>query len=133
METDVEIVNRIFNEARNRGLCRTQKQFAALLGMDQSTISNALQGKEKYLTRNLVKRFQIWESQVLNPSGQLKAAATTRPDPKPDIVIPAATMELYTSMAKSIDRLSEMVERLMPGASAYVPGGFQKNYRADKP
>ena len=42
-------------------------------------------------------------------------------------------MDLYTSMAKSIDRLTALVERLQPGASAFTSLGNQapKNYRIE--
>lgn len=129
METQKDYINRIYNEARSHGICHTQGEFARLLGMNASTISKAMQGDEKYLTANLVKRIRAWSEQVF-PGG---AAASPQPEQKPDIVIPAATMDLYTSMAKSIDRLSAMVERLMPGASAFtgVSAGVQKNFRTD--
>ena len=127
METKKDYINRLLNEARMRGLCKTQKDFAALVGMDQSTISNALKGNEKYLTDSIIRRLESWERQVLG------ASTTPQPEPKPDIVIPAATAELYTAMAKSIDRLTALVERLQPGATAFqgtvYPG--QKNYRID--
>ena len=127
METKKDYINRLLNEARMRGLCKTQKDFAALVGMDQSTISNALKGNEKYLTDSIIRRLESWERQVLG------ASTTPQPEQKPDIVIPAATAELYTAMAKSIDRLTALVERLQPGASAFqgavYPG--QKNYRID--
>ena len=127
METKKDYINRLLNEARMRGLCKTQKDFAALVGMDQSTISNALKGNEKYLSDSIIRRLESWERQVLG------ASTTPQPEQKPDIVIPAATAELYTAMAKSIDRLTALVERLQPGATAFqgavYPG--QKNYRID--
>lgn len=51
-----------------RGLCKTQSEFSELLAMNPSTVSKALQGDEKYLTNNLVRRLQIWAKQgVLRP------------------------------------------------------------------
>lgn len=132
METKKEYLERIFYEARFKGLCRTQKDFSELVGMNPSTISNALKGDEKYLTDSIVRRIQSWERQVLKrePSQPQPSQEPARPD----IVIPAATMDLYTSMAKSIDRLTALVERLQPGASAYTSLGSQapKNYRIEK-
>jgi transcriptional regulator with XRE-family HTH domain len=129
METDLEIITRIFNEARARGLCKNQKQFADLMGMNPSTISNALQGKERYLTKSVVRRFKSWEALAL---GENRPGAQPQQDTRPDILIPAATMDLYTSMAKSIDRLTALVERLEPGASAFVGAmPTQKNYQTN--
>ena len=130
METKKDYINLIFNKARMNGLCKTQGDFALLLGMNKATISKALQGDEKYLTDNFIKRVRAWESQILKDGPQPTPAPVE--DTRPDIVIPAATMDLYTSMAKSIDRLSSMLERLSPGASAYAPGVYTpKNYRTD--
>ena len=130
METKKDYLERIFFEARKAGLCKTQKQFADLLGMNPSTISNALKGDEKYLTDNIIRRVQTWERQVLQR--EVPAPAPVQ-DTRPDIVIPAATMDLYTAMAKSIDRLSALVERLQPGASAsFIQGYAPKNSPTDR-
>ena len=126
METKKDYINRIYNEARSRGLCHRQVEFAELLGMNQSTISKALQGDEKYLTDNLVKRIKTWEKQVLGTTSPVMQQE------KPDIVIPAATMDLYTSMAKSIDRLTALVERMQPGASAFSGAYAPKNFPTDR-
>lgn len=129
METPKDYVNRIYQEAMDRGLCHRQKEFAELLGMNQSTISHLLAGNPKYCTESILRRLRAWEQQVL------RREDNTRPAPaqpqRPDIVIPAATMDLYTSMAKSIDRLSELVERLTAGQTAAHVQGYvaPKNYQ----
>lgn len=130
MDNKKDYIKSLYDEARSRGLCFTQKEFAALLGINQSTLSSVLKGDEKYLTDNLIRRIKAWERQVL----QREPAAQAQAQPaRPDIVIPAATMDLYTSMAKSIDRLTALVERLQPGASAFTSLGNQapKNYRIE--
>lgn len=129
MESKKDYINRIYNEARSRGLCFKQKEFADLLGMNQSTISNALKGDEKYLTDNFIKRVRAWESQALLSRQEPQPAP--QPEARPDIVIPAATMDLYTSMAKSIDRLTALVERMQPGTSAFAAVHAPKNYRVE--
>ena len=133
METKKDYLERIFFEARKAGLCKTQKEFAALLGMNPSTISNALKGDEKYLTESILRRVQAWETQVLRRDSPGPSSAPVQ-DTRPDIVIPAATMDLYTAMAKSIDRLTALVERLQPGASAFSiqPGLSPKNSRTEQ-
>ena len=118
MESEKDYVSRIFNLARMQGVCRTQGEFAQLLGMNHSTISKALQGDEKYLTANLVKRVKVWAAQVLTPGN---APSATVEDKRPDIIIPAATMDLYTAMAKSIDRLTALVDRLAPDGAKDLP------------
>ena len=126
MNEKQEIILGIFEEAKKHGLAHNQKEFAVLVDVNASTLSQALAGNEKYLSDRMVRRVQRWAQEHLKEE---KPAHESRPD----IVIPAATMDLYTCMAKSIDRLTAMVERLQPGAGAF--SGIQtapKNYRLDK-
>ena len=132
MESKKDYVNRLLNEARLQGLCKNKGEFAELLGMNPSTISHALKGEEKYLTDSILRRFRSWERQVLR-KGEDQPAQPVPEDNRPDIVIPAATMDLYTSMAKSIDRLTALVERLQPGASSFTfTQPAPKNFRIEK-
>ena len=127
MNENLEILERIFAEARLTGKCKTQKEFAELIGVHPSTMSLAMKGDPKYLTNKLIRMATQW--------ARLEGVNSNPEPPKdnrPDIVIPAATMDLYTSMAKSIDRLTALVERLQPGASAYSGAYTQKNPLADR-
>lgn len=125
METKKDYVNRIFREAMVRGLCSKQKEFAALLGMDPSTVSNALKGNEKYLTDSIVRRVRAWEEQVLGKKTEDKPEAPAQPD----IVIPAATATLYNNMSETIRIQAEIIARLQGSATA--PTYTQKNYLRD--
>lgn len=113
METRKDYVNRVYNEACARGLCRRQKEFAALLGMDASTISSALNGNERYLTDNLIRRVQAWESQILRDGARPAPAAQQE-----GIFIPAETAALYNNMSETIRIQAEIISRLQAGASA---------------
>lgn len=125
-------IEEIYGLARLKGLCKTKKEFAELVGLNASSISSALNGREGYLSDKMLRTIETWAKYngVLDDGPALKSQEPARPD----IVIPAATMDLYTSMAKSIDRLTALVERLQPGASAYTSLGSQapKNYRIEK-
>lgn len=46
----------IFEQLRFRGVIKSQKDFAELIGATQNTISRALKGDEAYLTDNLVSK-----------------------------------------------------------------------------
>ena len=124
MNEKQDYIASVYDEARARGLCHNQKEFAELLMLNPSTISSAINGMERALTDRLVKRVRIWAEANLKEQPKREA--------RPDIVIPAATMDLYTSMAKSIDRLTALVERLQPGASAYSGAYTQKNPLTDR-
>ena len=130
MEDKKEYITRIYNEARLRGLCHTQGEFAQLLGMNQSTISNALKGDEKYLTVNFIRRVKAWASQML--TDERKETAQTAP--APDITIPAATATLYNNMSETIRLQAEIIARLQGGIATSVQAGVYapKNYRIEK-
>ena len=121
MEEENYIV-KVYNLARMRGLCHTQTEFAELLGMNKSTISNAMKGG-KYLTTNLTRRVELFaRSQGL--------IGEEKPKPQePDIIIPAATAQLYNNMSETIRIQAELIARLQTGAGVYAPA--QKNYLRD--
>lgn len=126
MEPKKDYINRIYNEARMQGLCSKQGEFAELLGMNPSTISKALQGDERYLTDNFIRRVQIWEKQVLNSAPRVEKPS------RPDIVIPAATAELYNNMSETIRVQAEIIARLQSGIVGALPGAYApKNFQTD--
>ena len=126
METRKDYINRIDTEARTCGLCRKQKEFAELLGMNSSTLSNALRGDERYLSDSFVKRVQAWEKQVLEPRRKVQE------EHRPDIVIPAATADLYNNMSETIRIQAELIARLQSGIVGAAPGAYApKNFRTE--
>ncbi len=48
----------LYNQARKAGLCFTQKEFAALIGISPTNFSSAMNGDEKYLTDNLFSKIE---------------------------------------------------------------------------
>ena len=123
----------IYRAAKDAGIIATQKDFAEALGVNYTSISAAMNGNERALTDRFCQRVEFWaQAQGIGPENAGKTALRANYDTRPDIVIPAATMDLYTSMAKSIDRLTALLERLQPGASAYSGAYTQKNPLADR-
>lgn len=51
-----ETLNQLFEQIRSAGLARTQRDFAALLGINEKGFSAAMNGNEKYLTDSLVNK-----------------------------------------------------------------------------
>lgn len=54
METNT--LKDIFEQLRYRGVVKSQKDFAELIGATQNTISRAMKGDEAYLTDNLISK-----------------------------------------------------------------------------
>lgn len=131
MNDKLDFLSRTYELARMKRLCKNQKEFADLIGISRTSLSLALNGAEAYLTDNLMVKLRLFANE--NGLEEEPQQPKAQEDNRPDIVIPAATMELYTSMAKSIDRLTALVERMQPGASAFTAGysTAPKNYRTD--
>jgi SOS-response transcriptional repressor LexA len=51
-----ETLNYLFEQIRSAGLARTQRDFAALLGINEKGFSAAMNGNEKYLTDSLISK-----------------------------------------------------------------------------
>lgn len=62
MEKRLDYINEAYARAKGRGLCHSRRDFAALLGMNEATLSRAFSGDEKYLTESLIKRIKEWEA-----------------------------------------------------------------------
>ena len=110
-EQRLETLERIFALARINGLCKTQKEFAGLIGVHPSTISLARKGDEKYLTERLLRQVVQW-AKLAGIDGE-----KSEPQPQPDIIIPAATAELYCNMSETIRIQAEMLARMQAEAS----------------
>ena len=54
----IVLLKQAFNALRVKGIIKTQKDFANLLGCNEASISRALKGDEKYLTDGLISRVQ---------------------------------------------------------------------------
>lgn len=110
------------------GKVRTQGEFAQMMGVSRGSVNQAVNGKEAALTDSLVSKAVRLRDSLLGP--EIAAAATQSPaiarEEQSGVFIPEKTLELYTSLAKACDRLSAIVDRMMPAAQS---GG--KNYSAD--
>ena len=59
----VEFINQVFEQARTAGLVKTRTDFADVLDLNRSTLSAAMNGNEKYLTKSLENRIrQYWDA-----------------------------------------------------------------------
>lgn len=111
-EKEVDYIQKIYNLARVRGYCTRQKEFAQVLEVNETTLSQAMNGKGKYLTRNLMNRVKAWALQVGLVDANDEPIGQGGGGQQGGVYIPAETAEMYTSMAKSIERLSAIVDRL---------------------
>lgn len=76
----------IFEQARAAGFAKTQKDFAALLNINRSALSAALNGNETYLTDNLMEKVEEFYKDNFDPQDGSKMTKGTLP------VIPTEAM-----------------------------------------
>jgi len=58
MDNKTDYILRIYNIAALRGLCKTKKEFAALLGVNDKGLSSAMNGSERNLTESLLAKVE---------------------------------------------------------------------------
>ena len=127
MEENKEYLLRIYNLAALRGLCRTKKEFAALLGVNDKGLSAAMNGSEKHLTESLVRKVRSWAT--LN---QLEDDAPKEPKEQRGVFIPEATQAMFDNMAETIRIQAQMLASLQ-GATPFMGGVYApKNSRTEK-
>lgn len=133
METKTDyrdLLEKVFFQARMKGICKRQGDFAGKLGIDPSTLSNALRGNEKYLTDNLIMRVRLFAK---DNNLEEEEVPSTQPA-APDIVIPAATAALYNNMSETIRIQAEIIARLQGTATerpSVQSGAPQKSTRIE--
>lgn len=81
-----ERINFIFEQARAAGFVKTQKDFAALLEINRAGLSAAMNGDEKNLTDNLMRKVEKFYEENFDPSDGAKLTKGTLP------VIPTEAM-----------------------------------------
>lgn len=120
MEDKRGYINRVYRLAVLNGLCTSQKDFAELLKVNKTSLSTAMNGG-KTLTESLTLKVQSFAR--LN--GLEENPAQQAPPPAPDLVIPAATAELYRNMSETIRIQAEVIAKLQGGAMTYyAPKNF---------
>lgn len=125
MNEKQEFIQRIMSLAKAEGLCRTQKEFAELLGVDKTGLSSAMNGNPRALTDSLVKKVQAFA--VIHGLDSAKQAAKTE-----TIEVPAGfreTLENLSSVLASQARLLETQARMI---ELYQQGSAQAATSAPK-
>ena len=125
-----EFIQRIMLLAKSRGMCKTQKEFAALLGVDKTGLSSAMNGNPRSLTDSLVMKVQAFA--IVNGLDSEPQAAKTE-----TIEVPAGfreTLENLSSVLASQARLLEsqarMLELYQQHTGTALPGS-PKNFIPD--
>lgn len=111
------------------GAIKKKGEYAEVLGVSRNVVSGAMNGNEAMLTDNLCVKIKALESKARG----LKEGALVPPqspaierETEGGVFIPEKTLELYTSLAKTCDRLSAIVDRMLPE----IPAG-KKHYQTE--
>lgn len=71
-----ERLNLIYEQVRAAKIAKSQREFAALLDINESGLSAALNGSEKYLTDKLLRKAEIFYAEHFTGDGNLIARGT---------------------------------------------------------
>ena len=124
MEDKKDYLQKIYNLAALRGLCRTRKEFAHLLGVNDKGLSAAMNGSEKNLTDSLVDKVRRFSLEH-----DLEGDA---PKEQRGVFIPEATQAMFDNMAETIRIQAQMLASLQ-GATPFMGGVYApKNSRTEK-
>lgn len=104
----------IYDELRSEGVCSTKREFAELLGVNYSTLINAMSGSPKYANEKIAARAEQLRKNVKTADPK-KWAEPAPAAPRQGIVIPPETLELYNNLSRSVLQLSQTVDRLLAG------------------
>lgn len=102
---------RVYNLSALKGLCRTKKEFAALVGVTDKTLSAAMNGNPRNLTSSLIGKVEAWAKlNSLEDAEPRQNASAPAPAPAP---APASGdyMSIIESQQRTIEKLTATVER----------------------
>lgn len=71
-----ETLKQIFEQTRAAGLAKTQGDFSSLLGINRNVLSAALNGDERYLTDNLIKKARKFQEENFSDNGSMALKGT---------------------------------------------------------
>lgn len=129
METKQEYLRRILNSARLNHLCRSQKEFADLVGVSRSAMSSAINGVEAYLTDNLIFKVQLFAKD--NGLEETKAAMVQQSQ-GPGVFIPEETRAMFENMTETIRIQAQMLAQFQSAGMISGPyAAAPKNFRTE--
>lgn len=123
MSEKQDYIHKIFLLAKLRGLCRTQKEFAGLLGVDPAGVSMAMNGAERYLTDSFVGKVRALAIREGLEEG-------TPPAPKPGgIYLPPETLDLFNNLSETIRLQAEMLAHRTAVSTASQKNEFRDGWK----
>ena len=108
MDSKKDYASNVLRLAIFYGMCKSQSDFADILGVNRSVLSAAMNGNPAYLTDRLVAKIRKFAVE----HGIEDEAEGNTPEPaKPvrQITIPEDTLDLYTNLSETCRTLSAIV------------------------
>ena len=127
-----DYLQRVFRASIGKGICRTVKEFADVLGVDKTGLSSAMNGNPRNLTDRLVRKVENYAELNRLFSDDPSAPAQAEPSRSSGIYIPRETLDLYTNLSETCRNLSAIVARMgvaAPALQSFAPA--QKNSTTD--
>ena len=123
-----EYIMNIYNLARVEGLCSSKQEFASLIGVNRSTLSNALSGDERYSTRSLESRVRLF-AKAHNLDGDAPQPAEPVKSER-GVFLPEETRQMFENLTETIKLQARLLDRLQGGDTHQGATAFpaQKNF-----
>ena len=109
MEKSENRLVEIFQELRGLGFVTTQKEFAQLLGIHHTTLSNALAGRANSINPKLIATAEKARRNLLNGD----PAPAPAPPRKVEELSPAEMLRIIGGQADTIRSQQEVIARLL--------------------
>lgn len=111
MNTKQDLLKALYRKAVGAGLCKTQKEWAEMIGIHKSGLSAAMNGDEKFLTDSLMRKVTLWaEAHGLGADAPAPQPAPVQP--QHGIFIPDETLALYTNLSEAVRNLSAILRQM---------------------
>ena len=135
-EEKIAYLKKVYSLAVLKGLCSTRKEFAALVGINDKTLSSAVNGNPKNLTDSLIGRVEVFAMKN-NLEVKDKAVLTTmvRPADQKGIFLPEETRAMYENMSETIKIQAQIIAQMQGQLSTSIPFPAKNTYpekRLDK-
>lgn len=116
-EKKQKLISDSYHMLKAKGLVNTQAEFAQMLGISRTSLSMAKSGRDGYLTESLINRLEAKMKELVGevPTDEEKVA-------EKGVFVPKETIEMYTAMARSIERLTGIVDTLTSDKSGTKKG-----------
>lgn len=131
MDNYQDYINRIYSLAVGARLVRTKGEFAAMLEVDRSGLSAAMNGNEKYQTKGLLKKVRRFAVAHGLEEGDPQPEPKAAPAQAPGFWVPEEFRKTMENMTETIKIQAQVIAGLQSRSVDALLGQSKKTFLAD--